>query len=217
MALKLLVKDKLTRLGKGPERSVGISDCWKGDTMTVTEISSRSNIQDTASSSRQISEASGRDAFTDLDRALQSGDLEGAQQAFATMQRTRSTRINHTSPPRGNNSTIHDAFTNRAQESSSDTPQTVYKTGLILLHPTIIDLYYWQARGRFMVVDHPHFGEPSLLQELPSDGVRYGSRAMAIEMAWETANEILQQEGVTPGNTTRLIWDEKFKMFGPRA
>jgi hypothetical protein len=186
--------------------------------MTVTEISSRSNIQDTASSGvRQISGANARDAFTDLDRALQSGDLQGAQQAFATIQRTRSTRINHTSPPRGSHSTIHGAFTSRAQESSSDTSQTVYKTGLILLHPTIIDLYYWQARGRFMVVDHPHFGEPSLLQELPSDGVRYGSRAMAIEMAWETANEILQQGGVSPGNTTRLIWDEKFKMFGPRA
>jgi len=186
--------------------------------MTVTEISSRSNIQDTASSGvRQISEANGRDAFTDLARALESGDLQAAQQAFATIQSTRNARINHTPPPHGSNNTIHDAFTSRAQASPSDTPQTVYKTGLILLHPTIIDLYYWQAGGRFMVVDHPHFGEPSLLQELPSDGVRYGSRAMAIERACEIANEILQQKGVPPGNTTRLIWDEKFKMFGPRA
>jgi len=80
-----------------------------------------------------------------------------------------------------------------------------------------MDLYYWQAEGRFMVVDHPHPNEPSILRDLPADGVRYGSRAMAIEKAWETANKILQREGVTHGKTTRLIWDEQFKMFGPRA
>ena len=80
--------------------------------MTVTEISSRSTIQDTASSGvRQISEANGHDVFTDLDRALQSGDLQGAQQAFATIQSTRSARMNHTSPRRGSNITIHNAFT----------------------------------------------------------------------------------------------------------
>src|SRR5437660_10218036 len=90
LALKLLVKDKLTRFGKGPERSVRIFDWRKGDTMTVTEISSRSNIQDTASSGiRQISGANVRDAFTDLARALQSGDLQAAQQAFATIQSGR--------------------------------------------------------------------------------------------------------------------------------
>ena len=125
--------------------------------------------------------------------------------------------IQNTQTPNGSHGTIQDAFNNHAQAPRSAAHHVAYKTGLILLHPTIIDLYYWQAEGRFMVVDHPHTGEPSVLRDLPPDGVRYGSRAMAIEKAWETANKILQQEGVTPGNTTRLIWDEKFKMFGPRA
>ena len=186
--------------------------------MTVTEISSHSKVKNTDSSSeRQISGSAVRDAFTDLAQALQSGDLQGAQQAFETIQNARNAHINNTQTATVGNSSIRDALTSRAQAPRSDTPQTAYKTGLILLHPTIIDQYYWQAEGRFMVVDHPHPNELSVLRELPPDGVRYGSRAMAIEKAWETANKILQQEGVTPGKTTRLIWDEQFKMFGPRA
>jgi len=186
--------------------------------MTVTEISSHSHVQNNDSSSeRQISGSSVRDAFTDLAQALQSGNLQGAQQAFETIQNARNAHINNTQTATIGNSSIRDAFTSGAQAARSDPSQTAYKTGLILLHPTVIDQYYWQAEGRFMVVDHPHPNEHSVLRELPPDGVRYGSRAMAIEKAWETANKILQQEGVTPGKTTRLIWDEQFKMFGPRA
>ena len=185
--------------------------------MTVTEISSHSHVQNTASSGERQISGTVRDAFSDLAQALQSGDLEGAQQAFATIQSARSARINNTQTPNVGTSSIRDAFTSGAQAARSDPSQTAYKTGLILLHPDVIDLYYWQAEGRFMVVDHPHPNVPSVLRELPPDGVRYGSRAMAIEKAWETANKILQEEGVTPGKTTRLIWDERFKMFGPRA
>lgn len=186
--------------------------------MSLTAISSKSNIQNIASSSaQQTSGTDVRDAFADLAQALQSGDLQGAQQAFATIQSAWSARINNIRSPNGSNSTIQDAFNSRGQALSSDTSEMAHKTGLILLRPTIIDRYYWQAGGRFMLVDHPHSSEPSVLREIPPDGVRYGSRAMAIEKAWETANEILQQGGVTPGRTTRLIWDEKFKMFGPRA
>jgi hypothetical protein len=190
----------------------------KEKTMTVTEISSHSHVQDTDSSSeRQISGSTVRDAFTDLAQALQSGDLQGAQQAFETIQSARNAHINNTQTVTIGNSSLRDALLTRAQVPRSDALQTAYKTGLILLHPTVIDQYYWQAEGRFMVVDHPYPSEPSVLRQLPPDGVRYGSRAMAIEKAWETANKILQQEGVTPGKTTRLIWDEQFKMFGPRA
>ena len=54
--------------------------------MTVTEVSSHSHVQNTDSSSgRQIS-GTVRDAFTDLAQALQSGDLQGAQQAFAMIR-----------------------------------------------------------------------------------------------------------------------------------
>ena len=186
--------------------------------MTVTEVSSHNHVQNTDSSSeRQISGSTVRDAFTDLAQALQSGDLQGAQEAFETIQSARNVHINNTQTVTIGSSSVRDALITRAQMPRSDTPQTAYKAGLILLHPTVIDLYYWQAEGRFMVVDHPHPNEPSILRDLPADGVRYGSRAMAIEKAWETANKILQQEGVTHGKTTRLIWDEQFKMFGPRA
>jgi hypothetical protein len=186
--------------------------------MILTAISSNSKIHNIASNrAQQTSGTDVRAAFADLAQALQSGDLEGAQQAFATIQSVWSTRINSIETPNGSTSTHQDTLNSGGHALSSDTSELAHKTGLILLRPTIIDLYYWQAAGRFMLVDHPQSSEPSVLREIPPDGIRYGSRAMAIEKGWETANEILQQEGVTPGRTTRLIWDEQFKMFGPRA
>ncbi|MEP6601549.1 MAG: hypothetical protein ABJB49_07020, partial [Nitrospirota bacterium] len=64
--------------------------------MTVTEISSHSHLQNTDSSNeRQISGSSVRDAFTDLAQALQSGNLQGAQQAFETIQSARNAHISN--------------------------------------------------------------------------------------------------------------------------
>ena len=108
--------------------------------MTVTEVSSHNHVQNTDSGSeRQISGSTVRDAFTDLAQALQSGDLQGAQEAFETIQSARNVHINNTQTVTIGSSSVRDALITRAQMPRSDTPQTAYKAGLILLHPTIID------------------------------------------------------------------------------
>ena len=85
--------------------------------MTVSAISSNSYLQNIASSSVQPpSGANLRDAFKSLAQALQSGDLQGAQQAFATIQSAWSARTDttqtsqNTQPTNGSNSTVQDAF-----------------------------------------------------------------------------------------------------------
>ena len=85
--------------------------------MTVSPISSNSYIQNLASSGViPTSGANVRDAVKRLGQALQSGDLQGAQQAYATIQSAWSARLNdaqtsqNTQSTTGSNSTVQDAF-----------------------------------------------------------------------------------------------------------
>ncbi len=88
--------------------------------MDVSAISSNSYLQNIASSSlQQTSGANVRSAFKDLAQALQSGDLQGAQQAFATIQSARNARTNATQTTNGGNSTIQDAFNSLGQALQS--------------------------------------------------------------------------------------------------
>jgi ribosomal protein S20 len=88
--------------------------------MDESAISSNSYLQNIASSSlQQTSGANVRSAFKDLAQALQSGDLQGAQQAFATIQSARNARTNATQTTNGGNSTIQDAFNSLGQALQS--------------------------------------------------------------------------------------------------
>lgn len=93
--------------------------------MTVSAISANSYLQNIASSSAQqpSSGASTRSAFKSLAQALQSGDLQGAQQAFKTIQGAWSARLTQTSPntqsTNGSNTTVQNAFASLGQALQS--------------------------------------------------------------------------------------------------
>jgi ribosomal protein S20 len=93
--------------------------------MTVSAISANSYLQNIASSSAQApsSGASTRSAFKSLAQALQSGDLQGAQQAFTTIQSAWSARLTQTSPntqsTNGSNTTVQNAFSSLGQALQS--------------------------------------------------------------------------------------------------
>src|SRR5207237_6769897 len=92
--------------------------------MTVSAISANSYLQNIASSAQQPpSGASTRSAFKSLAQALQSGDLQGAQQAFTTIQSAWSARLTQTSPntqsANGSNTTVQNAFASLGQALQS--------------------------------------------------------------------------------------------------
>lgn len=124
MALNLLVQREADAREQGQDQSAALIGT-KGEIMTVSAISANSYLQNIASSSVQqpSSGASTRNAFKSLAQALQSGDLQGAQQAFKTIQSAWSARLTQTSPnpqsTNGGNTTVQNAFASLGQALQS--------------------------------------------------------------------------------------------------